>query len=68
MNTRLEKFEKLGVALEAAAKLAHELGLELLPMLLNMARLEFLNELAADGKQPVGTQSRGNSSSRYDLN
>jgi len=68
MNTRIDKFERLGAALETAAKLTHELGLELLPALLNMARLEFLNELAADGNQPIGTQSRGNSSSLHNLN
>jgi len=68
MNTRIDKFEQLGAALEAAAKLTQELGLELLPMLLNMARLELLNELAADGNQPIGAPMRGNSSSRRDLN
>ena len=68
MKNRIKNFEKLGAALERASKLAQELGLECLPMLLYMARLEFLNELAADGNQPVGAPSRGTSSPRRDLN
>jgi hypothetical protein len=69
MKSRVEKFEKLGMALELASKLSHELGLDHLPILLNMARLELLNELSADGgNQHVGEPRRGISSSRRDIN
>lgn len=68
MTTRIEMIERLGVAIETAFELAKQLRLDCLPMLLDMARLEYLNELAADGQQPIGASSHGISSSRRDLN
>ncbi len=48
MQSRIDKFEALGRALDEACKLAQQLYLEHLPFLLEMAKLEFFSEVETD--------------------
>ncbi len=64
MKSRIEMLDVLGRAIEQASKLSKQLGLEHLPILLEMAKLEFLNEVGADLEMQKAGGSRGISSSR----
>lgn len=65
MKTRIDKLETLGRAIDQACRISQELELEHLPLLLEMAKLEYLNEVGADLQMRKESEvSRGISSSR----
>jgi hypothetical protein len=53
---RAAKFDLLDDALKLATQLSQQLGLDHLPMILDMARLELLNELANAGRKKAARQ------------
>jgi hypothetical protein len=69
MRSRIDKFESLSKTLDEACKLAQQLGLDHLPFLLEMAKLELFKEVEAALNGPSAQQPhRAHSSSRRSVN